>query len=191
MIHLLLGPLLALCQAPLEVVPTELAPLAKQVASLAKHAAVSTLSAKAWTNAQKAADAEALQEALDAQAVLEVRINPEGRVKLARGLGSTSLQAGKPTPLLVKVVNGSGGQQRLKPLLQCPGLANSPIQAAWFQGAPGLGQDLNGHLVEYRLLLLTASKPGLFEVVFSMEAGQGTQDLGFRGETPLLLRVKP
>jgi len=24
-----------------------------------------------------------------------------------------------------------------------------------------------------------------------MEAGQGTQDLGFRGETPLLLRVKP
>jgi hypothetical protein len=46
-------------------------------------------------------------------------------------------------------------------------------------------------LVEYRLLLLTASKPGLFEVVFSMEAGQGTQDLGFRGETPLLLRVKP
>jgi len=189
MLHLL--PLLALSQAPLETVPTDLAPLARQIKALAPHAGNIPALQKAFASALKATDAESMQEALDPAALLEVRINPEGRVKIARGPATTHLAAGKPVPVLVKVVNGSGGQQRLKPILKCPGETVCPVSAAWLEKAPGLGQDLNSLLVEYRLLLLTGQKPGLFEITCAMEAGQGTQDLGFRGETPLLLRVKP
>jgi len=189
MLHLL--PMLALCQAPLESVPTDLAPLARQVKALAPHAAANPALKQAFTAALQAPDAEALQAALDPAALLEVRINPEGRVKIARGPATTQLATGKPVAVLVKVVNGSGGQQRLKPILKCPGEDRPPVSAAWLDKAPGLGQDLNSLLVEYRLLLLTGQKPGLFEVTCAMEAGQGTQDLGFRGETPLLVRVKP
>lgn len=183
--------LLALCQAPLETVPTERAPLAAQVKGLAPHAANQPALQQAFALALKAPDAESLQVALDPAATLEVRINPEGRVKVARGPATTALAVGKPVAVLVKVVNGSGGQQRLKPILRCPGENSPPVSAAWLEKAPGLGQDLAGLLVEYRLLLLTGNRPGLFEISLAMEAGQGTQDLGFRGETPLLLRVKP
>ncbi len=189
MLHLL--PLLALSQGPIETVPTEAGPLSRQAARLAPHTRDAPALQQAFAAALKATDAESLQEKLDPVALIEVRINPEGRVKIARGPATTALATGKPVPVLVKVVNGSGGQQRLKPILKCPGEPSSPVTAAWMEKAPGLGQDLNGLLVEYRLLLLTGTRPGLFEITFSMEAGQGTQDLGFRGETPLLVRVKP
>jgi hypothetical protein len=182
---------LAFQQVALEAVPTELAPLVRQVRGLALHASNQPHLEKALTAATRATEAEDLQEKLDPAALLEIRINPEGRVKVARGLGATTLETGKPIAVLVKVVNGSGGQQRLKPILKCPGEPTPPVTAAWLEKTPGLGQDLNGLLVEYRLLLLTGQRPGLFEITFAMEAGQGTQDLGFRGETPLLVRVKP
>lgn len=183
--------LLMFFQAPLESVPTEFAPLAGQVGRIAKVALAQGLEKSSWDRALTGKDGEEIQEALDPAALLELRINPEGRVKIARGPGKAELKVGKAVPVLVKVVNGSGGQQRLKPILKCPGLDMCPVEASWREGEPGLGQDLNGWLVEYRLLMLKGTREGLYEVVIAVEAGQGTQDLGFRGEAPVLLRIRP
>lgn len=183
--------LLLFFQAPLEAVPTEFAPLAGQVGRIAKVALAQGMDKGIWDRALRAKDGEEIQEVLDPSALLELRINPEGRVKIARGPGQAELKIGKAVPFLVKVVNGSGGQQRLKPILKCPGTDKSPVEAKWREGEPGLGQDLNGWLVEYRLLMLKGTEAGLFEVVIAVEAGQGTQDLGFRGEAPVLLRIRP
>ena len=49
-------------------------------------------------------------------------------------------------------------------------------------------QCLNGAPVEYVLLTLTPKEAGLREATLSFDVGQGTQDLGFRGELPVLFR---
>jgi hypothetical protein len=51
--------------------------------------------------------------------------------------------------------------------------------------------ELTGRPVEYRLLRVTCSAGGKRELTVSFDAGQGTQDLGFRGEVPVLFAVKP
>ena len=46
--------------------------------------------------------------------LLAVHINPEARVKVARGPAPAVLQQAGYTPVLVKIVNESGGTQRLR-----------------------------------------------------------------------------
>ena len=55
-----------------------------------------------------------LQELLDAHVLLAVHINPEARVKVARGPAPAVLQQAGYTPVLVKIINESGGTQRLR-----------------------------------------------------------------------------
>ena len=186
--------LLAPRQSLLEVFPEpNHAALRKQVSQLGVIRArlaggLPAKEATHWRQADLTINAEALQEALDPLALLEVRVNPEGRVRVTRGPGGLSLRVGQATLCLVKVVNGSGGQQRMKPMVHAPGEVTPVVLVDWDPGPPG--GDLTGLLVEYRLLRLTGVRAGLYEVVFSVEAGQGTQDLGFRGEAPVLVRIR-
>ena len=65
-------------------------------------------------SAGQARDAKKLQELLDARVLLAVHINPEARVRVARGRAQAVLQHAGYTPVLVKVVNESGGTGRLR-----------------------------------------------------------------------------
>jgi hypothetical protein len=47
---------------------------------------------------------------------------------------------------------------------------------------------LNGHPIEYAVLSLSTQEVGMREATLSFDVGQGTQDLGFRGELPVLFR---
>ena len=54
-----------------------------------------------------------------------------------------------------------------------------------------LGKTLSGQPVEYVLLRLTARQAGKREATLMFDVGQGTQDLGFRNEVPILFTVRP
>ena len=51
--------------------------------------------------------------------------------------------------------------------------------------------NLSGLRVEYALALLYSSESGQREATIGFDVGQGTQDLGFRGEVPVLFDVRP
>lgn len=143
---------------------------------------------KAVDAALAAGNSGALERALEGQALLVIQINPEGRVKVQRGPAAAQLVAGRPRAFLMRVDNASGGQQQLKPKGTYVGARNNPFTLKIAKVA-SLGAELGGLPVEYRLLTVTAQHPGKQELTIGIEAGQGTQDIGFRGEVPVLFTV--
>jgi len=162
-------------------------------------------------------DASGLQNCLDPHVLLTVTINPEERVKVARGLAPAMLQQGGYTPVLVKVLNEAATTKRLR--VSSP--QSGPVTAGAADlsltrqdqrhlkegeikgGAPGrflqaemvtaqpMTSNLSGLRVEYALALLYSSESGRREATIGFDVGQGTQDLGFRGELPVLFDVRP
>ena len=51
--------------------------------------------------------------------------------------------------------------------------------------------NLSGLKVEYAIALIYSSEAGKREATLGFDVGQGTQDLGFRGEVPVLFDVRP
>lgn len=121
----------------------------------------------------------------DAEVFLVVTINPEGRVKVARGEYVPVLKRGRPALAWLKVENHSGGRQRLRASCAYAGAKENPFRIEVLSGT------LSGREVEYRRLRITCTKAGKRELAIAFEAGQGTQDVGFRGETPVLFEVRP
>ena len=167
--------------------------------------------------AGQARDSQALQQLLDGRVLLSVHINPESRVRVERGPAAAVLQQAGYTPAIVKVVNESGGTQRLR--IASPqagpvyaGMARLSaermqqqhlrenenverrtdrfLDVELFTAAP-MTTNLSGLELEYAIALIYSSESGRREVTISFDAGQGTQDLGFRGEAPVLFTVKP
>ena len=162
-------------------------------------------------------DAAKLQQLLDAHVLLVVHINPEARVKVARGPASASLQQAGYTPVLIKVANESGGTQRLRigspqagPVyagmsklsgdrMQQQHLRENEnaerrtdrfLELEMFTAAP-MTPNLSGLEAEYAIALIYSQEAGRREATIAFDVGQGTQDLGFRGETAVLFNVKP
>lgn len=169
------------------------------------------------TLAAQARDARKLQELLDFHVLLVVHVNPEARVKVARGPAAARLQQAGYTPVLVKVVNESGGTQRLRigspqagpvyagvaklsmerqrqePLREnenTSGRTDRFLEVEMF-ASPPMTANLSGLEVEYAVALIYSSEAGRREATITFDAGQGTQDLGFRAELPVLFDVKP
>lgn len=147
-------------------------------------AAIDTALRKATT----ANDADGLADAVASRVFLEVTINPEGRVRVGRGAHTPLLKQGKPHWFLVKINNQSGGQHRLAAHVACIATDSNPFELAVDTSAP-FTADLRGFPVEYRLLKISCKSIGQREATISFNAGQGTEDLGFRGETPVLFRI--
>ncbi len=164
--------------------------------------------AKKLLAAIEAKDAKAVQQVLDARVLFVVNINPESRVKLARGPGDTSLQQAGFVPVLVKVVNestvkkplritspqagtryGGAGKQARDPK-DDPKSADRFLQVEMVT-APPLTAELSGLGVEYAIALIYSAEAGKREATIGFDVGQGTQDLGFRAEVPVLFDVKP
>ena len=53
-----------------------------------------------------------------------------------------------------------------------------------------MGKTLSGARLEYVPLRLTPHESGKREATLKFDVGQGTQDLGFRAEVPVLFTVR-
>lgn len=151
-----------------------------------------------------------LQQLMDRHCLAVVNINPESRVKVAPGPIQPQLDQYGWTNFLVKVVNEAGVTAPLEcsspqaaPMLRRsssaskPSIDISPAEAArrWLDidmlTSQPLTPRLSGLGVEYRVLQLYSRDAGPREATLSMHVGQGTQDLGFRSELPILFDCRP
>jgi hypothetical protein len=135
----------------------------------------------------------AVQKLLDGHCLIAVNINAESRVKAARGPAEIELQKDRPALVLVKVHNEGGVTHALR--LYGPELAHDGKRAAgrWLEAVlmteSPFTSELTGRRLEYRLLRLTPRQSGKREATFQFDVGQGTQDLGFRAEVPILFSI--
>ncbi len=96
--------------------------------------------------------------------------------------------------MLVKVDNQAGVTHALKvtgPQLRASEQDETDhwLEAAIVARAP-LGRTLSGHRLDYVVLRLKAHQAGKREATLRFDVGQGTQDLGFRAEVPVLFTVR-
>jgi hypothetical protein len=162
-------------------------------------------------------DASELQRLLDPRVLVVVSLNPEVRVKAARGPAAAKLQQAGYTPVLLKVLNDSTAtkplgitspqagpvyagvaklsmdrqkQQKLRENENTAGRNDRFLDVEMF-AQPPMTDRLSGLRVEYVLALLYSSEAGKREATLAFDVGEGTQDLGFRGEVPVLFDVAP
>ncbi len=215
-------PFQAIAQPAPDVIDVDGQPLAANVVRLLDAfrflgAPLPSESEAALRKAANARDGAKLQQLLDRHALVVVTINPETKVKVARGPAKTILQQGGFTPALVKVVNLSTTtaplrigspqsgpvyagvaplsmeRQRQRHLIlneNAKGDRGRFLQVEMFTSPP-MTPHLSGLTVEYAIALLYSSEGGKREATLAFDVGQGTQDLGFRGETPVLFDVRP
>lgn len=173
---------------------------------------------KAIQQAIQERDANRIQLLLHPHVLLEVHLNPESRVKVARGAqeGPQLQQAGY-TPVLVRVENLASvtaplrisspqagkvyagvselsmrRQERpdLRENENVTGSKDRFLNVEMFRNQP-MTPHLSGLEVEYALALLSSSESGKREATLAFDVGDGTQDIGFRGECPILFNVRP
>ena len=192
----------------LEAVEVEGQPLAANAERLAKAlqflgSPLPERVASRLHDAIRARDAKQIQAILDPQVLLAVQINPESRVKVGRGPADPLLQQGGYVPVLVKVVNESTVTKALRitspqagPIYSggAAGKVNADkgrfLQVEMFTKEP-MTATLSGLKVEYALALIYCHDAGKREATLGFDVGQGTQDLGFRGETAVLFLARP
>lgn len=154
---------------------------------------------RALTETNAALAGAKVQAVLDPRVLFAVHINPEMRVKVASGDAKPELVEGGWRTVLVKVHNQSGTTAELRatsPQAQSlNGSAAEQVADRWlhlemFHGQP-LRKELGGLPVEYRVLQLYSRDAGRREAKLAFNVGQGTQDLGFRGEVDVLFTAVP
>lgn len=158
-----------------------------------------------------AAAVEKAQRILDTRTLFLVTINPEQRVKVVATQSLPKLDEAGWHQYLVKVVNEAGTTAPLKvsspeagqvffryypqPGKTDPPPPSPPLSTRWLDvqmwDAPPMRPALSGLNVEYRILGLYSRDAGKREAKFTFDAGQGTQDLGFRGEANVLFDCGP
>lgn len=125
--------------------------------------------------------------------LLEVTISPESRVKAdavnaSAGGPPTVLRRGEWRAFRVRVRNEARATARLR--LGGEHTAGSGRRDRWLEVRMEPDAPLSGRATEERTLLLRPRETGLREARFTFDVGQGTQDLGFRGDVSLLFRCR-
>ncbi len=155
-----------------------------------------------------------LQAALDKHCLAVVRINPESRVSAAEGPAKKELIEQGWRTYLIKVHN----EARITPVLRIEspnalpvyergkGAREEPLKKDKLVqpadvpqrfldldvfGKQPLKPQLSGLECEYRIVQLYSRDAGDREATLAFHVGQGTQDLGFRSDLPLLFRCQP
>ena len=151
-----------------------------------------------------------LQKILDAHCITGVNINPESRVKVKEGPANKELMQQGWRTFLVKVHNEAG--------VTAPLAAESENAAPLYKRSTGspdpettvpksdiphrfldikvyanppLKAGLSGLELEYRIVQLYSRDAGKREATLGFNVGQGTQDIGFRSEVPILFDCVP
>ena len=160
-------------------------------------------------------DVVAIQKALDPLVFIGVHLNPEVRVKVARGPADARLQQNGYTAKIIKIHNEStvtaplrinspqagavyGGVQQLT----MKRMATENLASDLNKGKPDdrfidisvrndatLSDKLSGLSLEYKLIDISSSQPGNREATLQFDVGEGTKDLASRFEIPILFQI--
>jgi hypothetical protein len=153
-----------------------------------------------------------IQNILDPYCLAEITINPESRVKVARGFAQAKLIQNGWISYLVKVNNEAGVTAQLRaqspnaaPPLYAPTytarveekkkltagqVANRFLEIQMYLNRPML-PNLSGLKLEYAIVQLYSKDAGQREVEIGFNIGQGTQDIGFRNTVNILFNSSP
>lgn len=151
-----------------------------------------------------------IQKVLDAHCLVGVNINPESRVKVKEGPVNKELMQQGWRTFLVKVHNEAGvtaplaaESENAAPLYKRSTGSPDPEMTVpksdiphrfldiEVYGNPPLKASLSGLELEYRIVQLYSRDAGKREAMLSFNIGQGTQDIGFRSEVPILFNCVP
>jgi hypothetical protein len=140
-----------------------------------------------------------IQRVLDCHCLVGVEINPQMRVKVAPGPATPELVEHGWRQFLVKVHNEAGTTAVLRGISsqarRLAGAMPDELRNLWldlqmFDSQP-LTRTLSGLVLEYRIVQLYSRDPGQREATLTFDVGQGTQDLGYRNEAPILFTIQP
>ena len=128
---------------------------------------------------------ERLHAVLAPRCLMRVTINPESRVKATRGDAPARLRLDTETVFLIRVQNEAGVTHPLK-------MSLSEGTGRWLRAQlrPVSVKGLSGTAEEYVILRLSGRDSGKREATLTFDVGQGTQDLGFRAEVPVLFTIR-
>jgi hypothetical protein len=153
----------------------------------------------AFKMSTEGAAAASIQRVLDCHCLAGVEINPEMRVKIAPGAARAELVENGWRHFLVKVHNQAGTTAVLRGISaqarRLAGALPDELRNLWldlqmFEAQP-LTRTLSGLVLEYRIVQLYSREPGRREATLTFDVGQGTQDLGYRNEIPILFTIRP
>ena len=133
-----------------------------------------------------------LNTAIDPMTLIDVSINPESRVKISSTNSKITLAPNESRFFVIRVDNTAGITATLN-LSPIDLATDPPTLAKWctIEVVNDLifSNHFSGKKQEYKLMKITPNFAGLKEIRISGDAGQGTQDLGFRATADLLLEV--
>ena len=165
---------------------------------------------QAVADADEVAAVMRLEHTLDKYTLAIAEINPESRVKVELGAAKPELVEAGTRIFLVKVVNKAGVTARLVAespnalpiFVQSDSSAEPPkkilpadARDRWmglelYDNDP-MPPKLSGLPVEYRVLAIYSRDRGQRSAMIGFNVGQGTQDIGFRNEIPVLFNAIP
>ena len=165
---------------------------------------------QAVADADEAAAVVRLEQTLDKYTLAIVEINAESRVKVQPGAAKPELVEAGTRIFLVKVVNKAGVTARLVaespnalPIFVQSDLSAEPpkkilpadARDRWMSlelyDKDPMPPKLSGLPLEYRVLAIYSRDRGQRSAMIGFNVGQGTQDLGFRNEIPVLFNAMP
>ena len=158
----------------------------------------------------EAAAVAALEKVFDSLVLVNVDINPESRVKVEQGEAKPDLVEEGARLFLVKVNNQAHVTAQLNVVspnsgdvyLQSNGQPDPAItltpQASNERWAdisliqtPPMRRRLSGLAIEYQILQIYSRNAGERSAKISFNAGQGSQDIGFRNDVSILFNIAP
>ena len=132
-------------------------------------------------------------EQLTSLTLASISINPESRVKISSTRDRIKLAANTPKQFLLKVENVAGITAPLR--LRAIDLSDPDLKIAdWCEikivKNPYTSDKLTSKLNEFKIVKVIVKRRGLHEVRIIADAGQGTQDLGFRATMDLMIDTR-
>lgn len=122
--------------------------------------------------------------------LIKVAISPEARVKATATAGQRDLRHGEWSEFTLAIDNAAGITAPL--VVESEQLMTSEHDTArdrWLRLEMKPSGPLTGATTETRILRLVSRDFGIRTAVLNINAGQGTQDLGFRSDVTLSFRV--
>lgn len=123
--------------------------------------------------------------------LIVVNISPEARVKATAQDVSTNLVQGAWRDFLVEIENTAGitaplvveSEQRMTS-------RDDTARDRWFELELIPDRPLSGDLTEFRTLRIRSRDSGVRTTILNFNAGQGTQDLGFRSDVLITFQIE-
>ena len=150
----------------------------------------STLDVSARPSEQARPSVQARTVQQPAPVLIQVAISPEARVKATATAGQRDLRQGEWSEFTIVIDNAAGITAPL--VVESEQLLTSENDTArdrWLRLEIEPSGPLSGAPRETRSLRLLSRDSGIRTAVLNINAGQGTQDLGFRSDVMLSLRM--